>query len=117
MPNRDVYKITTVNNKTIFVSDNHLNPCLKGDVATTDLTTDDYLLFNTRALDSFPEQDLGLTYEQGYAVGAFLGDGSFGKRTQMVFTKLLLALIKHPNYSVLWRISRKFYYNLIRKLM
>lgn len=82
LPNRDVYKITTANNKNIYVSDNHLNPCLRGDVATTNLTTDDYLLFNTRALDSFPEQDLGLTYEQGYVVGAFLGDGSFGARTK-----------------------------------
>lgn len=94
LPNRDVYKITTVNNKTIFVSDNHLNPCLKGDVVTTDLTTDDYLLFNTRALDSFPEQDLGLTYEQGYAVGAFLGDGSFGKRTQNGIYEITFSLNK-----------------------
>ena len=78
LPNRQMFKITTANNKTIVVSDNHLNPCLRGDIRTDALTTDDYLMFNTRALESYPEQDLHLTYEQGFCVGAFLGDGSFG---------------------------------------
>lgn len=78
-----MYKITTSNNKEIIVSDNHLNPTITGNVYTKDLTTDDYLLFNARALDSYPEQDLHLTYEQGFAVGAFLGDGSFGQTIQL----------------------------------
>lgn len=81
LPARNMYKISTVNGHQIVVSDNHLNPCLRGDVQTTDLTTDDYLLYNTRPLNAYPEQDQHLTFEQGYLVGAFLGDGSFGRRT------------------------------------
>lgn len=82
LPKRSMYKVTTSNNKVIVVSDNHLNPCLRGDVETKKLTTDDYLLFNTRVLNAVPEQDKKLTYEQGYVIGAFLGDGSFGTRTK-----------------------------------
>ena len=78
LENRDMYKIITMNNKEIIVSDNHINPTIDGDKPTVSLTTNDYLLFNTNKLDSFPEKDEGLTYEQGFAVGAFLGDGSFG---------------------------------------
>ena len=55
--------------------ESYLNEKLK---SGEDLSTEDYLLFNTRVLNSYPEQDLHLTYEQGFAVGAFLGDGSFG---------------------------------------
>ena len=80
LPNRQMYKIITENNKEIIVSDNHLNPTLRGDVETKDLNTTDYLLFNCRQLDTFAEKDQHLTYEQGFAVGAFLGDGSFGSR-------------------------------------
>ena len=78
LPNRKMVKVKTANNKEIVVSDNHLSPTLRGDVMTDELTTDDYLLFNTRELNSFPEKDLHLTYEQGFVIGAFLGDGSFG---------------------------------------
>ena len=78
LQNRPMYKIVTSNNKEIIVSDNHLNPTSRGDIETKDLTLNDYLLFSVRELDSYPEQDLHLTYEQGFVVGAFLGDGSFG---------------------------------------
>ena len=83
LPNRPMYKIVTANNKEIIVSDNHLNPTLRGDVHTDDLTTDDYLLFNMLPLYAVPEQDNHLTYEQGFAIGAFLGDGSFGSRVEL----------------------------------
>ena len=82
LPSRKMYKVTTSNGKVITVSDNHLNPCLRGDVRTDELMEDDYLMFNTRELSPCPEQDKHLTFEQGYAVGAFLGDGSFGSRTK-----------------------------------
>lgn len=78
LPSRPMFKITTANNKELIVSDNHLNPTMRGDVVTTSLTTDDYLLFSNRPLDAVPEQDLHLTFEQGFAIGAFLGDGRFG---------------------------------------
>lgn len=83
LPNRQMFRIITANNKEIIVSDNHLNPTLRGDVKTSELTQSDYLLFNARALDSYPEQDQKLTYEQGFVVGAFLGDGSFGTRMKL----------------------------------
>ena len=75
-----MYKITTSNKKEIIISDNHINPTLRGDIKTENLTTDDYLLFNTNKLDTYPEADQHLTYSQGFAVGAFIGDGSFGSR-------------------------------------
>lgn len=78
LPNRKMYKILTENNKEFVLTDNHINVTLKGEKETSALTTDDYLMFNTQSLDSVPEQDEHLTYEQGFAVGAFLGDGSFG---------------------------------------
>ena len=31
-------------------------------------------------MDTFPEKDLGLTYEQGLIIGLYLGDGSLYKR-------------------------------------
>lgn len=78
LDNEKMFKVTTANNKEIIVSYNHLNPTIRGDVATENLTTDDYLMFNNRALEAVPEQDSHLTYEQGFVVGMFLGDGSFG---------------------------------------
>lgn len=83
LPNRPMYKVTTANKKEIIVSDNHLNPTIRGNISTSELNVDDYLLFNTRALEAVPEQDLHLTYEQGFAVGAFLGDGSFGQDVKL----------------------------------
>lgn len=82
LPSRPMFKVTTSNHKEFIVSDNHVNPTLRGDVPTSQLTTDDYLLFNTKALSSFPEKDEHLTYEMGFTVGAFIGDGSFGGRQE-----------------------------------
>lgn len=78
LPNRKMYKVTTLNNKEFFMTDNHINLTLRGEVETKDITTDDYLMFNTQVLNAVPENDEHLTYEQGFVVGAFLGDGSFG---------------------------------------
>jgi len=83
LPKRPMFKITTANNKEIIVSDNHLHPTLRGNIPTSELTEEDYLTFNVRPLLAVPEQDLHLTYEQGFAVGAFLGDGSFGSRVHL----------------------------------
>lgn len=80
LPKREMYEIITANNKKIIVSDNHLNPSLDGDKLTTDLTENDYLLFNNNKLDAIPEKDESLTYEHGYIVGSFIGNGSFGSR-------------------------------------
>lgn len=69
-------KITTSNNKVIIVTKDHINPTMRGDVIADNLTTDDYLLFSSIPIDSVKEQDKHLTYEQGYLIGAYLGDGS-----------------------------------------
>mgnify|MGYP003467755714 CR=1 FL=1 len=78
LPNREMYKVTTHNNKEFILTDNHINVTYNGEKPTAELTTDDYLMFNTRALQAIPELDEHLTYEQGFVVGSFLGDGSFG---------------------------------------
>lgn len=94
LPRRPMYKITTVNGHQIIVSDNHLNPCLRGDIATRDLSVDDYLLYSVRSLSAYPEQDKHLTFEQGYVVGAFLGDGSFGGRRKQGIYEIDFSLNK-----------------------
>ena len=78
LPNREMYKVITFNNKEFLMTDNHINVTINGEKETKDLTTEDYLMFNTQKLSPVPEQNEGLTYEQGFVVGAFLGDGSFG---------------------------------------
>ena len=80
LPNRDMYKVVTANNKEFLMTDNHINVTIDGEKQTSQLTTNDYLMFNTMELNAVPENDEKLTYEQGFIVGAFLGDGSFGKR-------------------------------------
>ena len=78
--NKKMFKVTTTNNKQIRVTEDHINVTLDGNKKTTELTTDDYLAFNARKLDTFPERDQKLTYEQGFIVGLYLGDGSKYKR-------------------------------------
>lgn len=78
LPNRDMYKVVTANNKEFLMTDNHINVTIEGEKETKDLKLGDYLMFNTQKLSAVPENDENLTYEQGFAVGAFLGDGSFG---------------------------------------
>ena len=80
LPNRKMYKVITENNKEFFMTDNHINVTINGEKQTSELTANDYLMFNTIALNAVPENDENLTYEQGFVVGAFIGDGSFGKR-------------------------------------
>ena len=71
-----MYSVKTSNGKSVVVTDNHLFPTLRGDVRADALRTDDYILFNTMALDAVPEKDTGLAYDQGFLIGMYLGDGS-----------------------------------------
>lgn len=73
-------KIKTANKKEIIVTKDHLHPTLNGDVSSDKLAVGDYLMFNCRAVEAVPEKDKNLTYEQGYLIGAFIGDGSFGSK-------------------------------------
>lgn len=80
LPCRDMYKVTTYNNKEFYMTENHINLTLQGEKPTSELTTKDYLLFNTQVLNKIPENDENLTYAEGVLVGAFLGDGTISGR-------------------------------------
>lgn len=78
LPNRSMYKITTQHNKQFVVSDNHINVTFDGEKRTSELTTNDYLMFNTHPLQSVRENDEHLTYNEGVLVGLYIGDGTLG---------------------------------------
>lgn len=78
LESRKMYKVTTINNKEYYMTDNHINVTLNGEVTTDKLSINDYLMFNTQVLNAIPENDEHLTYEMGFVVGSFLGNGSFG---------------------------------------
>lgn len=82
LENRQIYKVVTENNKEFLMTDNHINVTFDGEKSTESLTTNDYLMFNTLQLNAVPENDENLTYEQGFVVGAFLGDGSMGSEVE-----------------------------------
>ena len=82
LPKRPMYKITTANNKILILTDNHINVTLNGEKTTDKLTTNDYLMFNNMALDTFPEKDEGFTYNEGFLVGMYLGDGSMANEDE-----------------------------------
>lgn len=73
---KQLYRITTVNKKVITVTEDHLNPTIRGDLRADELTENDYLMVSTRPAQTFPEIDKGLTYEEGFLIGMYLGDGS-----------------------------------------
>lgn len=73
LPNRPMYKVKTENGKRYLVTDNHINVTLNGEKKTEELTSDDYLLFNSQPLDGKE----GLSYSQGFALGAFIACGHF----------------------------------------
>ena len=80
VPSKKMYKVTTVNNKELYITEDHINPTLDGNKLTMDLTKEDYLLTSGLSLDSYPEKDQNMSYEQGYLIGMYLGDGSIYKR-------------------------------------
>jgi anaerobic ribonucleoside-triphosphate reductase len=81
-----MYKITTYNNKTLYVTKDHIHLTDSGDLSTEELSLNDYIAFNTRVLDTYPEADLHLTYNQGFFIGMFIGDGSFDKDASIIFS-------------------------------
>ena len=78
LPNREMFKITTCNNKEFIMSDNHINVTYDGEKSAKELTTEDYLMFNTSILYPITENNEHLIYEQGLLIGLFIGDGTFG---------------------------------------
>jgi len=79
------------------VTEDHLHPTLRGDQKTENLTTTDYLLTNNMILDTFHEQDLKLTYEQGYLVGLYTGDGSRYERKNCHSCEVIFSLNHFKN--------------------
>ncbi|MFA7689360.1 MAG: anaerobic ribonucleoside-triphosphate reductase, partial [Bacilli bacterium] len=73
---KPMYKIITSNNKEIMITEDHILPTISGDILASNLTLNDYVAFNTRKLDSYPEKDNHRTYEQGFVIGLYAGDGS-----------------------------------------
>lgn len=86
LPARQMYRITTSNNKTFEVTDNHLWPTLDGVIRTDQLDLESYLMFNTLSLDAVPEKDRKLTWAQGYIVGMYLGDGTIERKKDKYVT-------------------------------
>lgn len=95
LPGRQMYKVTTENGKQYIMTDNHINVTLRGEKPTECLTTDDYLMFNTLPLSAVPEKDRHLTYSQGFIIGAFLGDGSFGSEINGVTYQTIISQNRH----------------------
>lgn len=68
------YEITLANGETIITTANHLNKVYGKDyVETKDLTTDDYIPYSLQPITISDN----MSYEDGYMVGLFLGDGSY----------------------------------------
>lgn len=94
LPARDMYKVVTANNKELIITDNHLTPTLDGLKTTEKLTTEDYIMFSTKELNPVNEVDDELTYEQGYLIGMYLGDGSMCGEESDSTTTINLSLNK-----------------------
>lgn len=106
LPNRDMYRVITSNNKELVMTDNHINVTLDGEKTTDKLTTDDYLMFNTMELNAIPENDEHLTYDQGFIVGAFLGDGSFGSEIRGTVYDIIYSQNENKYQELLERLER-----------
>ena len=74
--NDKMYKVVTANNKVLNMTKDHISVTLDGDKTSEQLTSEDYIAFNTRGLNSWNTKAKGLTYNQGFLLGAYLGDGS-----------------------------------------
>lgn len=83
LPNRQMYKVVLSNGAEMVLTDNHRNNTLRGVTLTQDLTTNDYIMMSSTPVDTYREADEHLTYAQGFAIGAFAGDGSFGSEREL----------------------------------
>lgn len=107
MPKRNLYKICTANNKEIIVTDNHINVTDRGDISTVNLTTNDYLMFNNTGLNSIKEVGEHLTYEQGFFIGMYAGDGSMDNEESEVNTTTIHLSLNEIKYNQSVEIIKK----------
>lgn len=73
---KDFYRIKTVHNKEMTVTEEHQFPTYNGLKYSSELTEEDYLEFTSMPLNKITNHDQKLTYNQGYLIGLYLGDGS-----------------------------------------
>lgn len=74
-PTRQQFMIALANGKEIITTDNHINLTPNGEKFTFNLTTDDYLLFNTQAIPAIADENPMHTYNTGFLLGLYLNDG------------------------------------------
>ena len=74
--NRDMYEVILESGKRLVMTQDHLNPSLRGDVPAESLTEEDYLQVSAWPANKVSENDEGLTYADGLLIGAYLGDGT-----------------------------------------
>ena len=99
LPARDMYKVVTTNNKELYMTDNHLTPTLRGDISTDKLTTEDYIEFNTKALNG-QQHNKGYTYKDGYLIGMYLGDGSMDNEHKDTYTTTVNLSLNEEKYNL-----------------
>jgi len=99
LPAREMYKVVTTNNKELYMTDNHLTPTLRGDISTDKLTTEDYIEFNTKALNG-QQQNKGYTYKDGYLIGMYLGDGSMDNEHKDTYTTTVNLSLNEEKYNL-----------------
>nr|DAI07830.1 MAG TPA: anaerobic ribonucleoside triphosphate reductase [Caudoviricetes sp.] len=77
------YEIALVNGERIKTTANHLNKVYGKDyVPTKELTTNDYLPYGLNMYQKYSN----MSYEDGYLIGMFLGDGSYKNKNEIVFS-------------------------------
>lgn len=74
-------RVTLVNGHSVILSDSHLNLTRDGVKRTDELTVSDYIPFDIHETDGY-----GLTYRDGYMVGAYMGDGSLSNDASVVYS-------------------------------
>lgn len=72
LPNRKLYSVITSNKKEIVMTDNHINVTLDDEKFTSELTKNDYLLFNSSLLNG---EYNDYSFNDGYLLGLFINSG------------------------------------------
>lgn len=99
-PGRPMYRIVTVNNKEMLLTDNHICVTSTGEKTADSITDSDYIMFSTKYLNPVHEADSHLTYAQGYLIGMYLGDGSMEDENVDNHTPIIHLSLNEEKYSV-----------------
>jgi len=84
LPNKQMYKLSFENGKTVVLTEDHLNPTNQGDKETRELVVGDKLLYHHEFMNGeeecdscFPFNDLNDSTNFGVSVGMFVSCGRF----------------------------------------